>query len=142
MPDFENLHLEGEFLKGNYSSTITGNITVQFDLEEEAPGLDDFNALIEESNEWIQTLTKEALEELKRQIAIELTDSAYGGSDYKPTAGDYNNLAKELTLKEIRFYPDEMYSLLMEAKKEYPDMQIYCQISTDFDIEDLIVSES
>ena len=142
MPDFENLHLEEELLRGNYSSGVTGNITVQFDLEEEEPELDDFNALVEEANAWIQTITKEALDELKRQIAIELTDSAYGGSDHKPTAGDYNGLAKELTLKEIRFYPDEMYSLVLDAKKEYPDMQIYCQISTDFDIEDLIVSES
>lgn len=142
MPDFKNLQLEEELLRGNYTSAITGDITVQFDLEEEAPGLDDFKALVEEANAWIKTVTKEALEELKRQMAIELTESAYGGSDYQPTAEDYNNLAKELTLKEIRFYPDEMYSLVLEAKKEYPDSLIYCQISTDFDIEDLIVSES
>ncbi|QEC43989.1 hypothetical protein [Pseudobacter ginsenosidimutans] len=142
MSDFKNLQLEEELLRGNYTSAITGDITVQFDLEEEAPGLDDFKALVEEANAWIKTFTKESLEELKRQVAAELTDSAYGGSDYQPTAEDYNNLAEELTLKEIRFYPDEMYSLVLEAKKEYPDSLIYCQISTDFDIEDLIVSES
>ncbi|WP_127127820.1 hypothetical protein [Pseudoflavitalea rhizosphaerae] len=142
MPDFENLHLEEELLIGNYSSGITGNITVQFDLEEEAPALEDFNALVEEARAWTQTLTKEVLEDLTRQMAIELTDSAYAGSDYEPGADDYKGLQEELTLKEIRFYPDEMYSLVLEAKKEYPDMLIYCQISTDFDIEDLIVSES
>lgn len=142
MPDFENLHLEEELLIGNYSSGITGDITVQFDLEEEAPALEDFNALVEEARAWTQTLTMEVLEDLKRQMAIELTDSAYAGSDYEPGADDYNGLQEELMLKEIRFYPDELYSLVLEAKKEYPDMLIYCQISTDFDIEDLIVSES
>lgn len=142
MPEFENLHLEEELLIGNYFSGITGNITVQFDLDEEAPALEDFNALVKEARAWTQTLTMEVLEDLKRQMAIELTDSAYAGSDYEPGADDYNGLQEELALKEIRFYKDEMYSLVLEAKKEYPDMLIYCQISTDFDIEDLIVSES
>lgn len=142
MPEFENLHLEEELLIGNYFSGITGNITVQFDLDGEAPALEDFNALVKEARAWTQTLTMEVLEDLKRQMAIELTDSAYAGSDYEPGADDYNGLQEELALKEIRFYPDEMYSLVLEAKKEYPDMLIYCQISTDFDIEDLIVSES
>lgn len=142
MPEFENLHLEEELLIGNYFSGITGNITVQFDLDGEAPALEDFNALVKEARAWTQTLTMEVLEDLKRQMAIELTDSAYAGSDYEPGADDYNGLQEELALKEIRFYKDEMYSLVLEAKKEYPDMLIYCQISTDFDIEDLIVSES
>ncbi|WP_449399265.1 hypothetical protein [Chryseobacterium wanjuense] len=72
-------------------------------------------------------------------MAKELTDSAYTDSDYKPTEKDYKDLEEELTLTDVRFFPDDVISLVFKAKKEYPDMDIYCQIDHEFQVEDLFV---
>lgn len=139
MGKFENLKIEDDILKGIYNSSVTGNITVEFDLEEDDPAMDDFSELISASETWIKKLTQNKLDDLKRKMAIELTDSAYIDSDYKPNQQDYDGLAEELTLISMRFFQDSGFSLVFQAKKEYPDMLIWCQIDEDMEIDDLIV---
>lgn len=138
MNKFENLKIEDEVLKGTCNSPITGNIEVEFDLEEDGAAMEDFSELISASETWIGKLTKEKLDELKRKMSLELTDSAYTGSGYKPGQQDYDGLAAELTLVSIRFFQDA-YSLVFQAKKEYPDMLIWCQVDEDMEMEDLMV---
>lgn len=139
MGRFENLKIEDDILKGTYNSPVTGNITVEFDLEEDDPVMEDVSELIAASETWMEKLTQDKLDDLKGKMSIELTDSAYMGSDYKPYQQDYDGLAKELTLISIRFFQDSSFSLVFQAKKEYPDMLIWCQIDEDLEIEDLIV---
>ncbi len=139
MGRFENLKIEDDILKGIYNSPVTGNIAVEFDLEEDDPVMEDFSGLISASETWIEKLTQDKLDELKRKMGIELTDSAYMGSDYKPNQQDYDGLTEELTLISMRFFQDSSFSLVFQAKKEYPDMLIWCQIDEDLEIEDLIV---
>lgn len=139
MGRFENLKIDDDILKGIYNSPVTGNIAVEFDLEEDDPVMEDFSELISTSEVWIEKLTQDKLDELKRKMGIELTDSAYMGSDYKPNQQDYDGLTEELTLISMRFFQDSSFSLVFQAKKEYPDMLIWCQIDEDMEIEDLIV---
>lgn len=143
MSRFENLKIEDEILKGIYHSPVTGKVAVEFDLGEEEedddPAMEDFSELISASETWVEELTQDKLDDLKRKMAIELTDSAYTGSGYKPGQQDYDGLAAELTLICIRFFPDASFSLVFQAKKEYPDMLIWCQIDEDLEIEDLEV---
>lgn len=139
MGKFENLKIEDDIVKGVYDSPVAGNIAVEFDLEEDDPVMDDFSGLISASETWIEKLTQNKLDDLKRKMSIELTDSAYMGSDYKPNQQDYDGLAEELTLIKMRFFQDSGFSLVFQAKKEYPDMLIWCQIDEDLEIEDLIV---
>lgn len=138
MSKFKNLNLKDEVIKGKYNFHGE-DINVEIDLEEENVQIDDFSELISSSENWIEGFSTEILEKLINELSKELTDSAYGDSDYKPTDKDYKDLEKELTLTEIRFFPDEVISLVFEAKKEYPDMDIYCQINKEFRIEDIIV---
>lgn len=139
MGKFENLKIEDDIVKGVYDSPVTGNIAVEFDLEEDDPVMEDFSGLISASETWIEKLTQNKLDDLKRKMSIELTDSAYMGTDYKPNQQDYDGLAEELTLIKMRFFQDSGFSLVFQAKKEYPDMLIWCQIDEDLEIEDLIV---
>lgn len=139
MGRFENLKIEDDILKGTCNSPVTGNIAVEFDLEEDDPAMEDFSGLISASETWIGKLTQDKLDELKQKMGIELTDSAYMGSDYKPNQQDYDGLTEELTLISVRFFQDSSFSLVFQAKKEYPDMLIWCQIDEDLEIEDLIV---
>ncbi|WP_346320882.1 hypothetical protein [Chitinophaga sp. YIM B06452] len=138
MNKFENLKTEDDIVIGNYESQVTGNITVEFDLEEDGAVMEDYSELISASETWIGKLTKEKLDELKRNMSLELTDSAYTGSGYKPGQQDYDGLAAELTLVSIRFFQDA-FSLVFKAKKEYPDMLIWCQVDEDMEMEDLMV---
>jgi len=139
MNKFKNLAIEEDILKGTYDSPVTGRITVEFDLEEEDNVMENFSGLISASETWIGKLTQEKLDDLKRKMSLELTDSAYAGSDYKPGQQDYDGLAAELTLLSIQFFQDAAFSLVFQAKKEYPDMLIWCQIDEDLEIEDLVV---
>lgn len=140
MSKFENLQLTDAKLAGTYSSPVTGNIVVVFDLEADNAEYDDFSELMAASNEWLNNLSAAKLDELKMQMAVELTDAAYEESDYTPDTPDYKGLQQDLTIMQIRFYPDDIISLVIYAEKEYPEMLIYCQISTDLEIEDLVVS--
>lgn len=143
MNKFENLAIEDEILKGTYDSPVTGKITVEFDLEEddpvEDPVMENFSGLISASETWIGKLTQDKLDDLKRKISLELTYSAYAGSGYEPGQQDYDRLAAELTLISIHFFQDASFSLVFQAKKEYPDMLIWCQINEDLEIDDLMV---
>ncbi|SEW47891.1 hypothetical protein SAMN05421841_3654 [Chryseobacterium wanjuense] len=138
MDKFKNLKLEDDVVTGKYNY-YDGEVDVEFDLEEDDTEMDDFSELISDANNWIENLTQENLNELKTKIAKELTDSAYSDSDYKPTEKDYKDLENELTLTDVRFFPDQVISLVFKAKKEYPDMDIYCQIDNEFQVEDLFV---
>ncbi|WP_449399263.1 hypothetical protein [Chryseobacterium wanjuense] len=95
--------------------------------------------MISDSGKWIREFSSEALAELKGKIAKDLIDAAHTDSGYQPVEKDYKNLEKHLKLTEIRFLPDTVISLVFMAKKEYPDKEIYCQISEKFEIEDLFV---
>lgn len=138
MSTFKNLKLEDEVVTGTYDFQGE-DIAVEFDLEEDDLTMDDFSELIQDAENWIESFSNKNLSTLKEEIARELTDSAYAGSAHKVSEEDYKNLEAELTLKEIRFFPEEVISLILEAKKEYPDMDIYCQINREFEIEDLMV---
>ncbi len=138
MDKFKNLKLEDEIVTGKYSFQ-NKNLSVEFDLEEDDVEMDDFSELISDSEKWIERFSTEKLNEIKVELSKELTDSAYSDSDYEVTEEDYKNLENELNLTEIRFFPDDVISLIFEAKKEYPDMDIYCQITKEFEIEDVMV---
>ncbi len=138
MDKFKNLKLEDDVVTGKYDF-YDREVNVEFDLEEDEAEMEDFSELISDADGWIENFSQEKLSQLKTEIAKELTDSAYTDSDYKPTEEDYKNLQEELTLTDIRFFPDEVISLVFKAKKEYPDMDIYCQIDKEFQVEDLFV---
>lgn len=138
MDTFKNLKLEDEIVAGIYNFQGE-NIAVEFDLEEDDLTMEDFSELIKDAENWIKSFSAENLNTLKAEIAKELTDSAYAGSSHKISEEDYKNLEAELMLKQIRFFPEEVISLILKAEKEYPDMDIYCQINKEFEIEDLMV---
>ncbi|WP_415326073.1 hypothetical protein [Chryseobacterium sp. MMS23-Vi53] len=138
MDKFKNLKLEDEIVTGKYNFQ-NKDLNIEFDLEEDDVEMDDFSELISDSEEWIEKFSTEKLNEIKTELSKELTDSAYSDSDYKVTEEDYKNLENELNITEIRFFPDDVISLIFEAKKEYPDMDIYCQINKEFEIEDVMV---
>jgi len=63
---------------------------------------------------WIKTFNTKILQKLLTAIAVELTDTVYSGSDYKPVSSDYANLEQSLELRRICFYQDAVTSLVFE----------------------------
>ncbi|QXU41130.1 hypothetical protein [Pedobacter sp. D749] len=142
--DLINKHLSGfEILDGkligNYSISINEHIPIIFDAEKSNAKIEDFSELLDEAGRLVNQLTEMTLDNLKMNIAVELTDAAYSESVNNTRAKDYSDLKAQLKLKNIIFYLDNVISMIFEAKEEYPDMFIYCQVDQGFDIEDLAV---
>ncbi|WP_363799875.1 hypothetical protein ABU614_07220 [Lysobacter firmicutimachus] len=138
MSMFDDLKLQDEVVTGT-CALHGGVLDVEFDLEQDGADIGDFAELISASERWIAEFSSETLSKLKGALAKELTDSAYEGWEEGATDRDYAGLEKELTLTKIRFFADEAVSLVFVAKREYPDMDIYCQIDKAFEIEDVMV---
>ena len=139
MDRFKYFQLIKGRLTGNVSLPQIGETSVELDLEEDDPGIADFNELILQADVWIRMFNIEILNQLTKAIAIELTDSAYSGSDYKPVSSDYISLEHSLKLNRICFYQESVTTLVFESITEYPDMEIYCLLGESFSIEDLTV---
>ncbi|WP_431291965.1 hypothetical protein [Pedobacter sp. P26] len=139
MEKFKDLHLLEGRLIGNINLMEIGRVTVELDLEEDDPGVADFSDLMLQAEVWIRTFNAEILQKLLTAIAVELTDAAYSGSDYKPVSSDYASLEQSLELNKICFYQDAVVSLIFESITEYPDMEIYCLLGESFLIDDLTV---
>jgi hypothetical protein len=135
---FKDLKLIYNVVIGKYDFLENG-VNVEFDIEDSYTQIEDFTEMISDSEKWIRKFSNETLGELKSKISKDLIDSAYTDSNYQPVEKDYKNLEKQMKLTEIRFLPDTVISLVFKAKKEYPDKEIYCQISEKFEIEDLFV---
>lgn len=120
----------------------TVKITTEFDLEEhDDPGQPDFAGLISSAAAWAGGLSASTIAALKKEIARELTDAAYGGSDYQPSESDYTDLETSLLIVRLCFYPDDGVVMVFQAKKEYPDMEIYCQLDGSYQMEDISVEK-
>jgi len=126
-------------LIGNYALSADEHVPVILDIDAINPAIDDFADLLGDATSSLDALTQETLDRLKTSISVELTDAAYPESDAGTKAKDYADLKAELTLKEIVFYLDDVISMIFEARNEYPNMAIYCQVDRRFAIEDLAV---
>ena len=130
--------LDGKLI-GNYSISVNEHIPVIFDIEKSNTKIEDFSELLDDAASSLNELTEKTLDNLKTNIAVELTDAAYSESINNTKAKDYLDLKSQLKLKNIIFYLGNVISMIFEAKEEYPDMLIYCQVDQSFDIEDLAV---
>jgi len=126
-------------LIGNYALSANAHVPVILDIDASNPAIDDFSDLLVDAASALDALTEETLDCLKTSISVELTDAAYPESDAGMKAKAYANLKAELRLKEIVFYLEDAISMIFEARNDYPDMSIYCQVDRRFAIEDLAV---
>lgn len=140
MSKFQNLKLEDNILEGIYVYGDNKKIKTEFHLEDDDLKFEDFSELISEAEIFAVKINEDSLTNLKSKISVELTDSAYSDSNYSPTKEDCDTLQDELILRTIRFFPDSAVSFIFEAKNNYPDMLIYCQVDDELVIEDLIVN--
>lgn len=126
-------------LTGNYSISVDEHIPVIFDIEKSHAKIEDFSELLDKAVSSLNALTEKTIDHLKTNIAVELTDVAYSETVHHTKAKDDTDLKSQLKLKTINFYLDHVISMIFEAKEEYPDRLIYCQVGQSFDIEDLAV---
>lgn len=142
MEVFNDLQLKDGRMVGYLNLPDSLKVVAEFDLEEhDHPEQSDFAALIATATTWATGLNTETLEILKKQIAKELTDAAYGGAGYQVSESDYTALERALLVERLCFFPDNIVLMIFEAKKEYPDMEIYCQLDNSYQIEDISVEE-
>ena len=142
MKVFEDIKLKDGCMVGYLMLPDSVKVAVEFDLDEEdTPEASDFTELISDATAWASGLSAERLTALKKEIATELTDAAYQQSDYRPTAQDYAGLQNELVITGLFFYPDDAVIMVCEAKQEYPDMEINCQLDGSYRLEDISVVE-
>ncbi|PWV55581.1 hypothetical protein [Chitinophaga sp. S165] len=142
MEVFKDLQLKDGCMFGYLNLPESVKVAAEFDLEEEDdPKPSDFAALISSATDWATGLSAGTFEVLKKQIARELTDAAYGGAGYQPSESDYTALEASLLAIRLCFYPDNGVVMIFEAKQEYPDMEIYCQLDESYQLEDISVEE-
>jgi hypothetical protein len=143
MEVFEDIKLKDGCMVGYLTLPNSVRVAVEFDLDEEdAPEASDFTELISDATTWASGLSAERLTVLKKEIATELTDAAFQQSDYRPTAQDYADLQNELVIKGLFFYPEDVVIMVCEAKQDYPEMEINCQLDGSYRLEDISVEES
>lgn len=137
-----NYQIKDNLLNGIISiKGVKKPLKVVFDLEleEEIEEIKDFNELIANSKQLINSLTREAIEQLLLEISTELNESSYSQSDYKPNERDILHLKNDLKIQEIIFYEDGAM-VMLESQKYFEDAKIHCQINEGLEIEDLSVS--
>lgn len=141
MEVFKDVVLKDGLMVGHLDLPESAKVAVEFDLEEEDshPDQSDFAELISGAAIWVRGLSTGTISILKKEIARELTDAAYGQSDYQPSNSDYTDLETSMRIVRLCFYPDNVVVMVFEAKKEYPDMEIYCQLDTPYQLEDISV---
>lgn len=136
---FDNLVLQDDVVTGLYRLSGMA-LQVGFDREAEAAKLDDYSALIAEAEKRMAWFGMPVLEKLKEEMSTALTDSAYEGTGYQPLEQDYTALKQELQLRTIRFFPEGITVLELEAPGQYPDMLVYCQVDAQFEMEEVTVA--
>lgn len=141
MQIFNDLRISSDVLLGSYQFGPTQIIDVEFDLEVEKPKFDDFAMLLQSAGNVIGKLTQQKLSELQSQIAKELTDAAYIDMEAEIRHQSQQALKAQLCLYKICFFIEGVTSLIFIAQMDYPDLWIYCQINTAYEIEDIEVSE-
>lgn len=142
MDVFKDLELKDGCMVGYLDLPDSIKVIAELDLEEEdSPDQSDFAALITSAAVWVSRLSSGTIAVLKKEIARELTDAAYGGTDYQPSESDYADLETSLRIVRLRFYPDDVVLMILEAKKEYPDMEIFCQLDDSYQLEDISVEK-
>jgi len=142
MKVFEDIKLKDGCMVGYLTLPGSVKVVAEFDLDEEdAPEESDFRELISDATAWASGLSADRLTALKNEIATELTDAAFQQSDYRPTAGDYSDLQHSLVVVGLYFYPEDVVVMVCEAKQEYPDMQINCQLDESYRLEDISVEK-
>lgn len=142
MEVFNDLQLKDGCLVGYINLQKSLKVVAEFDLEgHDHPEQSDFSALISTATVWAIGLNAETFEKLKKQIAKELTDAAYGGAGYQVSESDYAALEASLLIGRLCFFPDNVVVMIFESKKEYPNMEIYCQLDNSYQIEDISVEE-
>ncbi|MET3880962.1 hypothetical protein [Chitinophaga sp. OAE865] len=141
MEVFKDIVLKDGRMVGHLDLPESAKIAVEFDLEEEdsSPDQSDFAELVSSATIWVRGLGTGTISILKKEIARELTDAAYGESDYQPSDSDYTDLETSLKTVRLCFYPDNVVIMVFEAKKEYPDMEVYCQLDSPYQLEDISV---
>ena len=135
------MRISSDVLLGSYQFGPTQIIDVEFDLEVEKPKFDDFAMLLQSAGNVIGKLTQQKLSELQSQIAKELTDAAYIDMEAEIRHQSQQALKAQLCLYKICFFIEGVTSLIFIAQMDYPDLWIYCQINTAYEIEDIEVSE-
>jgi len=141
MQIFNDLRISSDVLLGSYQFGPTQIIDVEFDLEVEKPKFDDFAMLLQSAGNVIGKLTQQKLSELQSQIAKELTDAAYIDMEAEIRHQSQQALKAQLCLYKICFFIEGVTSLIFIAQMDYPDLWIYCQINSAYEIEDIEVSE-
>jgi hypothetical protein len=139
--DPDDLRISSDVLLGSYQFGPTQIIDVGFDLEVEKPKFDDFSTLLQSAGNVLGKLTQQKLSELQSQIAKELTDAAYIDMEAEIRHQDQQALKAQLCLYKICFFIEGVTSLIFIAQMDYPDLWIYCQINSAYEIEDIEVSE-
>ncbi|ACU60413.1 hypothetical protein [Chitinophaga pinensis] len=139
---FNDLKLKDGCMVGYLTLPDSVKVIAELDLEEEdTSDQSDFTELILSAGDWANGLSATTIARLKKDIARELTDAAYGESDYQPSKEDYASLESSLDIVHLCFYPDNVVVMIFEAKKQYPDMKIYCQLDDSYQLEDISVEK-
>ena len=143
MKVFEDIKFKDGCMVGHLTLPDSVKVEAEFDLDEEGTSEQlDFRELISNATYWASCLSAERLAALKNEIATELTDAAFQQSDYRPTVSDYSDLQNSLVIIGLSFYPDDVVIMVCEAKQEYPDMEINCQIDASYRLEDISVEKA
>ena len=134
----ENLSFENNQLNGNLLLPLSKEkIAVNYNLESDNVTKDDYLPLVSKSKTLINELNVN-IKSIEKEIAKELTDSAYEQSDFTPQHDEYEKLENELEIYQLNFY-NEYFVIVFKAESNYPEMKIYCQLNDNMEIIDLSV---
>ncbi len=83
-------------------------------------------------------ITNEGFGDIKLQIASELTESAFSQSENIVIKSEVQALLHDLKLHQVSF-DQEGIRLMFLSKKQYPDMNIYCILDKEFNVDYIMV---
>lgn len=133
---------KGESDMNLFSPFYESYVKLKFDEEVAASKTSIIESLLNKVSQFIISLNNiDDYKKILNELALEITDASYSQSDYNPNTQDYVDLVSDFRLKQITFYIEEI-ALLFEAKNNFPDMIIFCQIDEYLDIQDVNVVES
>ena len=124
-----------------FSPFYESYVKLKFDEEVATSKTSMIESLLNKVSQFIVSLNTYNYKKILNELALEITDASYSQSDYNPNTQDYVDLISDFRLKQITFYIEEIV-LLFEAKDNFPDMNIFCQIDENLEIQDVSVTEA
>lgn len=150
-----NKHFEGLISNPQISDdALTGTIflpvqnrslPVELEIDSEGQTLEDYEGLTNLVRQFLTYAGNGNLEQLRKEISKEITESAYEQDD--KLSGDKifieqrtNELEQDLELKGLLVF-DDGYVIEYASSSIFGDAQITVQLTTDFEIDDIAINE-